>query len=117
VGTSVHQLLATLPIWFTAITLWIFTDGMIHLMRDQLEGLGYQTAFSAKYGDAGLLGAILIGATILQRTSIYIPNWLQNGSHQIVILVTCIALGAAVSFITNGMRSGQVGDIYHDVVN
>ena len=113
---GIHQLLASLPIWLTALILWIFTDGAIHLMRDQLEGLGYQTAFSAKYGDAGLLAAILIGATVLQRSDVYIPNWLQRDWLQVGILAACFGLGVAISLATNGMRSGQIADIYHDVV-
>jgi hypothetical protein len=64
---GIHYLLAVSPIWFTGIILWIFTDGAIHLMRDKLEGLGYQVSFSAKFGDTGLIIAILIAATILQR--------------------------------------------------
>ena len=113
---GIHALLAHTPIWLTAFVLWVFTDGAIHLLRDKLEGLAYQTAFSAKFGDAGLIGAILIGATILQRDGVYIPMWLQSGWLQVGILVACFSLGVLISLWTKGMRSGQVGDVYHDVV-
>ncbi len=113
---GIHKIFASTPIWLIAVILWLCTDGAIHLMRDKLEGLGYQTAFSAKFGDAGLVGAILIGATILQRADVSIPMWLQNGWFQIGILVVCFGLGVAISLVTNGMRSGQAADVYHDIV-
>jgi hypothetical protein len=88
---------------------------MIHLMRDKLEGLGYQTAFSAKYGDTGLLTSILIAVTILQRDD-YQPFLLNISALQWTILVVCVGIGCSVSFTTNGLRSGQAADVYHDMV-
>ncbi|MEK7109526.1 MAG: hypothetical protein AAB919_03825 [Patescibacteria group bacterium] len=85
-------------------------------MRDKLEGLGYQVSYSAKYGDALLIIAVLIAATMLQRDGVHVPGWLQNGWTQIVILVVCIGIGAVVSWATFGERSGQAADMYHDLV-
>lgn len=113
---GIHWILASTPIWFTVVILWLCTDGVIHLMRDKFEGLGYQVSYSAKFGDAGLIAAVLIAATILQRTGTYVPTWLQSGLSQIGILAICIALGLAVSVKTLDARSGKTADVYHDVI-
>jgi hypothetical protein len=113
---GIYSLIASTPIWVIAITLWICTDGAIHLLRDKLEGLGYQVSYSAKFGDAALIAAILIAATILQRGGTHIPIVLNDAFTQEICLLVCFGLGASISFITFGMRSVHVADIYHDVV-
>lgn len=116
---GIHWLLAETPIWLIALLLYLCTDGAIHLLRDKLEGLGYQTAFSAKFGDAGLMAAILIAATIIQRGDVYLPSSLlliKTGWFQTYLLTACVAIGMGISKVTNGMRSGQAADTYHDVV-
>jgi hypothetical protein len=113
---GIYAVLAGMPIWLIAIVAWLATDGVIHFMRDRLEGLAYQTAWSAKFGDAGLLTAILIAATILQRGSAYVPLWLGIGWLQVAILAVCVALGFIVWRTTHGVRSAQAADAYHDLV-
>jgi len=102
--------------WLLAPILYLATDGAIHLLRDKLEGLGYQTSFSAKYGDIGLLACVLLGVAELRRDNVYVPVWLRDTGNQIELLMICIVIGAIVSFTTTGRRHGQWGDIYHDVV-
>ena len=113
---GIYSLLAYTPIWLTAIVLWTFTDGVIHLMRDRLEGLGYQTSFSAKFGDAGLIAATLIAATILQRDGSHVPDFVNNAMGQVAAGFIGTILGAYVTITTTGKRSGQAADIYHDLV-
>ncbi len=114
--TGIHYFLANTPIWLTATILWFTTDGVLYLMRDKLEGLGYQVSYAAKFGDALLIVAVLIAATILQREGVYLPEWLQIWWLQLGILLVCVGIGLAVSLLTLGERSGQAGDIYHDIV-
>lgn len=113
---GIHYLLAVAPIWATALVLWLATDGVIHLMRDKFEGLGYQVSYSAKFGDALLIIAVLIAATILQRGGVYLPEWLRPWGMQAAVLGICVAIGLVVSFVTLDERSGQAADVYHDIV-
>ncbi len=114
--TDIYWVLQNTPIWATALVLWFSTDGMIHLMRDRFEGLGYQVSYAAKFGDAGLVAAVLIAATLLQRDGVQVPDVLNGGFAQLFVALACILLGAVVSIKTIGHRSGHLADIYHDVV-
>ena len=108
--------LANLPIWATALILYFATLGVIHVGRDYFEGLPYQVAYSAQFGDAALFGAVLIAAGILQRKGIYIPEWIQNQTLHVIIGSGSVCVGTLVSLVTLGKRSGQYMDVYHDVV-
>ncbi|MFZ1019523.1 MAG: hypothetical protein WAN61_00830 [Minisyncoccia bacterium] len=113
---GVYYVLATLPIWATAAILFTITMAAILVGRDIFEGLPYNVAYSAVIGDAGLVIGILIAATILQRGGTYIPQTLQSGTMQFFLLVCCFVLGITACSLTLGSRSGQLMDIYHDVV-
>jgi hypothetical protein len=112
---GIHAFLAWCPIWLTALVLYAITDCVIHILRDWREGFGYQVAYSAKIGDTGLVGCVLIAATILKRGDLVLPTWLMSPSIQPLILFACLVLGVVVCVKTLGSRSGQAGDIYHDV--
>lgn len=114
--TGVYSFFAETPIWALALILYAVTLGVIHAGRDYLEGLPYQVAYSAQFGDAALIGAVLIAATILQRGGFVVPVKLAEVSIQIVFLVASIFLGVVVSFLTHESRSGQAMDTYHDVI-
>jgi hypothetical protein len=111
-----YYVLTALPVWATAAIMFAITLAAILVGRDILEGLPYNVAYSAALGDAGLVIGVLIAATILQRGGANIPNWLQSGTTHILILLASFALGLLVCVLTLSSRSGQVMDIYHDVV-
>ena len=111
-----YYLLGVLPIWATALVLYFGTLGVIHVGRDYFEGLPYQVAYSAQFGDAALFGSVLIAATILQRSGISVPAWLQSAGIHWLIGGGSFLLGAFISVATAESRSGQLMDIYHDVV-
>lgn len=113
---GIHLILASLPLWATVIILWSITDGIMHFGRDRLEGIGYQIAFSAKYGDVGLFGAVFIAATILQRGTIILPGWMMNSNQQLSLFVILVFVGAVGSFLTMKSRSGEIMDVYHDFI-
>jgi len=111
-----HYILSVLPIWATAAILFTITLAAILVGRDYFEGLPYNVAYSAVIGDAGLVIGVLIAATILQRGEPYVPEWLQSGTVHGVILLASVVLSVTICVLTLGSRSGQVMDIYHDVV-
>lgn len=98
------------------------TDGAMYLGRDIFEGLGYQVAYSAKFGDAMLFGVVFIAATIIKREEPYLRSWffwtpwLMKGWFHLLVLLGSVALGITVSVLTLASRSGQMMDVYHDVV-
>ncbi|MDB5266197.1 MAG: hypothetical protein JWN89_12 [Parcubacteria group bacterium] len=109
-------LLTVLPVWATAAILFAVIVAAMTVGRDLLEGIPYQVSYSAMIGDPGLIMAVLIAATILQRGTASIPLWLQNGAIHMFILLICVVLGVIVSVSTLRSRSGQSMDVYHDVV-
>ena len=113
---GIYAVLAASPIWVTALTLYLLTEGMMYVGRDRLEGIPYQVSYSAKLGDAGLMAAVLIAATILQRGRIIIPVWLQDEGTHLVILIISAGIGGLISLAPLGKRSGQLMDVYHDIV-
>lgn len=112
---GIHAFLVWCPLWALALILYLATDCVIHILRDWKEGLGYQVSYSAKIGDAGLIGCVLIAATILKRGNLVLPDWLMNANFHYAfmlgVLLLCIALE-----ITLKSRSCQLADIYHDLV-
>lgn len=113
---GIHEILSTFPLWGTVLILYLFTDGVMHFGRDLFEGLGYQIAYSAKFGDVALFGCVFIAATILQRGGPVLPGWMMDNNHQIAVLIVCLAAGVAVTFTTLSSRAGRIMDIYHDIV-
>jgi len=113
---TVYSILTALPVWATAGILFVITMVAILVGRDVLEGLPYNVSYSAVVGDAGLIISVLIAATVLQRGGCYIPELLQVVKVHELVLVASMALGAAVSVFTLGQRSGQLMDVYHDVI-
>ena len=113
---GIHAFLTRTPLWVTVLILYLMTDGAMHIGREYFEGLAYQVAYSAKFGDAALLGVVFIATTILQRGNVVLPKLLTKvWMHRAIVLVG-ICLGSAVSWLTLPARSGQIMDIYHDVV-
>jgi len=111
-----HYWLTVLPIWATAAILFTFTLAAILIGRDILEGLPYNVAYSAVVGDAGLVISVLIAAGILQRRGLWLSVWPQTGIGHALIMFGSVMLGIIICVLTLGSRSGQVMDIYHDVI-
>src|SRR3989344_1393385 len=115
--TGFYWIFANAPLWVIAGVLYFTTDVAMHVGRDWLEGLGYQVAWSAKIGDGVLFITVLMIAAMFQDgRALHIPGWLQLASVHAWFIMACFALGGAVSVLTIGSRSGQVMDIYHDIV-
>ncbi len=49
-----HYVLSGLPIWASALLFFGVTMGVIYVARDVFEGLPYQVAYSAQFGDTAL---------------------------------------------------------------
>ena len=117
---GIYRLLERTPIWLTALIFFAISFGAINELRDQLEGLPYQVARSAIYGDAGLFIGVLIAQTIIKRRAqghfIILSRRLDSWRTQAVIIVACFWLGFMADILTLKSRSGQVADVYHDVV-
>ncbi len=108
--------LSALPIWATAAIIFAITLTVIFIGREILEGIPYNIAYSAVIGDVGLTIGVLIGATILHREGVHIPQWLQNIFIHLTILLGSVLFGIIICESTLDSRSGQVMDIYHDVI-
>lgn len=104
-----HFLLAALPVWACAPLLYIGTMGVIFVMRESSEGLPYQIAYSAQFGDLALLTTVLIGSTILHR-GVALPAWSLGWSFQGICLGVAVAVGATWWWLDH---PGHGADIYH----
>jgi len=104
-----HYVLSGLPIWTSALILYGITMGVIYVARDFFEGLPYQVAYSAQIGDAALIGAVLIAATILQRGA-PLPLWLGSSYFHILTAIVSLSFGITWWLLD---RPSQWGDIYH----
>jgi hypothetical protein len=113
---GIHLILASMPLWATVTILWSITDGVMHLGRDCFEGLGYQVAYSAKFGDVALFGAVFIAITILQRGTVILPEWMESPNLQLSLYFAFIGLGVAVFSLTYDTRSAELMDLYHDMI-
>lgn len=113
---GLHAFLAWCPIWALALILYFAFDVVMHVGRDRLEGLGYQVAYCAKIGDAGLMGAVLIAATILQRGNVVLPAGFVHLRNHLYLIMGLLMLGWWVNEFTRGARSAQKMDKYHDMV-
>lgn len=104
-----HHALSVLPIWASGLMLYGVTMGVIYVVRDIFEGLPYQVAYSAQFGDAVLAGAVLVAATILQRDPV-LPGWLMGGNFHVIAALISIGFGVTWWAID---RPAQWGDLYH----
>ncbi len=110
----VYSILSVTPIWALFGILFALTFGAIFVGRHIFEGVPYQVSYSAQVGDAALLMAVLIAATILQRGNAVIPAWAPRLSVVIAGIALFIGIVVCVSTLTS--RGGKLMDIYHDVV-
>jgi hypothetical protein len=104
-----HYVLSLLPIWATAILLYSVTTGVVYVLRDNFEGLPYQVAYSAQFGDAALLGAILIAATILHRGK-PLPWRYSRGYFHVLSALVSLTIGITWWSLD---RPSHCGDLYH----
>jgi len=104
-----HYVLSELPIWASSIILYAVTMGVIYVARDFFEGLPYQVAYSAQFGDAALAGAVLIAATIIHRGD-PLPLSLSSGSSHVLAAIAGLTLGLTWWALD---RPTYWGDIYH----
>ena len=104
-----HYVLSGLPVWASSLILYGVTMGVIYVVRDIFEGLPYQVAYSAQFGDAMLVGAVLVAATILQRGEA-LPWWVSCGYFHVISAVISVCFGFAWWSID---RPTHWGDTYH----
>jgi hypothetical protein len=107
-----HRVLSRLPIWASSIIFYAVTMGVVYVARDFFEGLPYQVAYSAQFGDAALAGAVLIAATILQRVG-PLPRWLSSRYFHGVAALVSVGLGSTWWSLD---RPAHWGDIYHHLI-
>jgi len=107
-----HWVLNALPIWATALIMYVLVQGVLFVLRDKCEGLYYNTSYSAVLGDGALVVVLLMAAAILQRGSA-MPEWLQNRNYHIGALLSGLMLG--VVWLIRDYPE-QWGDRYHHLV-
>ncbi len=107
-----HWLLTVLPIWATAIALYVLTIGAIFFLRDRFEGLFYNTSYSAMIGDGALCAVVIMASEILKR-GISLLGLMQNGWFHPAAFTAAITFGIAW-WATD--RPQQWGDCYHHLV-
>ena len=83
--------------------------GVVYVLRDNFEGLPYQVAYSAQFGDAVLVGAALIAATILHRGEA-LPCRYSRGYFHVLSALASVAIGVTWWSLD---RPLYWGDIYH----
>src|ERR1035438_10568849 len=87
-----HYVLSRLPIWASALLFLGVTLGVIYVARDAFEGLPYQVAYSAQFGDSALAGAVLIGATVLRRHD-PLPWQITSGYFHLLAAIVSVGFG------------------------
>ncbi len=104
-----YYILTALPIWATALILYMATQGVLFILRDRYEGLYYNTSYSAVLGDGALVVVGLMAAEILQRGA-SLPWFVQGWDyHQVAG-----SLGALIGIIWLAHDCPkQWGDRYH----
>ncbi|MBU0999164.1 hypothetical protein KKG24_02550 [Patescibacteria group bacterium] len=112
-----YYVLSVLPIWVTALILYMVTQGVLFILRDRCEGLYYNTSYSAVLGDGALVVIVLMAAEILQRGAPW-PVWgrggfFESGFFHITTLCAGILLGTVWLALD---RPPQWGDRYHHAV-
>ncbi len=113
---GVYHILSVLPIW-TTVSIFATIFLTVFVGRDILEGIPYNVAYSSLAGDVALMVAVLIAADILQRNAgRRMRGWHQNGKVHRIILLSSMMLGMVVCVVTLSSRSGQLMDVYHDII-
>jgi len=105
-----------LPGWFLAVAMIFLGYGVLFLFRDFFEGHYYDVSFASVIGDAGLIGAILIGAEILKSQGTVSADWARSVyCHCICALA---AIGAGAFLLARVYRQqgwfGEYADRYHN---
>ena len=116
--TGIYSILAKLPIWATTAIFGVILSAMF-VGRDIFEGLPYDVAYSSTVGSITLMVVVLIATTILQRSGeVKTLSCLEVGGvgFQGILLTTIVVWCGIVCNFTLSSRSGQLMDIYHDVV-
>ena len=104
-----HYILTVLPIWLTALVLYVVTLGAIFVLRDRFEGLFYNTSYSAMLGDGALMVAVLMAAEILKREG-GPPDFGSHGFYHANALLAGILVGFIWWMVD---RPEQWADVYH----
>jgi hypothetical protein len=107
-----YWVLVNLPIWATAIILYMITLGAIFVLRDKFEGLFYNTSYSAMLGDGALLVVVLMAAEILKR-GVLLPEWAQGTKFHWVAVCLGVVLGIVWYTMDDPV---QWADSYHHLV-
>ena len=110
---GVYGVLVILPIWATALILYIVTQGVLFILRDRREGLYYNTSYSAILGDGALIVVVLMAAEILQRGGTSLPTWGQSGHFHLLAIIAAIFVGVFWFMVD---VPEQWGDRYHHLV-
>lgn len=108
--TGALYLLAVTPLWVTVLVLYFATIGVLWLIRERFEGLGYNVALSSQLGDVFLIGVILIAVELLQLQT---RTLLISGAAQMFLVVVAIIFGL-IWWIAD--RPAQWADWYHHLV-
>ena len=106
-----HSVLFRLPIWASCLILYVVTMGIVYLLRDIFEGLGYQVAYSAQFGGALLVGAVFFAARILQRGEA-LSWWLISLHFHAFAAVISVIFGVTCWSL---VRPTHWGDIYYQL--
>ena len=109
----VYTILSTTPVWALFAVLFVLTYGAIFVGRHFFEGVPYQVSYSAFIGDAGLLVAVLIAATVLQHESVTILP--EVARLHVGVALFAFIICSMISFASLKSRNGKLMDIYHDV--
>ena len=105
-------LLMVLPIWMTALIMYMLTQGMLFVLRDYCEGVYYNTSYSAVLGDGALVCIVLMAAGILQRGA-PLYEWLGNGYCHFLAISAGMSFGVGWYILD---QPKQWGDRYHHLV-
>lgn len=121
---GIYYLLNSQPVWITFACLYFLGIGLLHLIRDRAEGLGYNVAWSSQYGDLAFIIVIAIGCDLLQQKRMSGLLWekLDTLDVQFLWLIASVSLGTVWQFIYGTeVRSGKrvwgtIADGYHNRV-
>jgi hypothetical protein len=89
---------------------------ILYFGRERFEGFPYNICWSSQYGDRALIGCVLIGTTVLQR-SLSVPVWSADGDNQCMLLVVSGSIAVIWNTIVlakSGFRLGTTMDTYHN---
>lgn len=110
---EIHQLLTVVPLWVLVIVFYVGLSAPIQILRNRHEGFPYQVAWSALFGHVGLVGVVLIAATILQRGNVVYYSWFENTIFHSVAIVFSLSVGFVWIMLD---RLAERADKYHHIV-